>query len=296
MIKLKKILTIVLGLAAYAYIFYIIIIKQSLLRILFETTANEPIYLILALLSGFLMVLLQGYYLSKVFKLNGVKITLMKSTLIWLSTIPLGIVTFGLSGFGIIYYQAKKQSNSDKKAFAATVVYYAANLLINTLVSVVIAFSLIKEYSLYIVLLLFILVISFFLARKLLYHRFAKYFDVLVKSSKSLVKLSPFVLSTILANILIFIFTAMAFRVDLSVWRLIQIAVSGSILSIYSPTGSGVGVVEAGIVGIMHSFGISLDKAAIFSLVYRVFNLWLPALFGYAVILNSGIKRFRGNA
>jgi hypothetical protein len=84
----------------------------------------------------------------------------------------------------------------------------------------------------------------------------------------------------------------LAFRVDISLGRLIAGQSIAHMFLIVSPTPAGIGFVEGIMALALRSMGVPLGDATVVTLAYRAFSFWTPFFFGMAMLRSlQGAKK-----
>ena len=237
-----------------------------------------------------------------------------------MATVPLGIISFGLGGAALIYSKARQCKLSSSLAAVATLLYYAFYIFTNLILLVFSAF-LGQFYSNHpfpylntILLTMTLIIIGIALltlhrrARSRMLSLIFKLFPVLPTegptespplkiffSSKGLmILLASFLIS--LTNLIIFQSVFLSYGVKMHPVILLQNYVMSEVLTIFSPSGGGIGVVETGLVGLLKASSLNFTQAGLITFTFRLINFWLVTIVGYFVLLNFGIQYFRNNS
>jgi uncharacterized protein (TIRG00374 family) len=85
-------------------------------------------------------------------------------------------------------------------------------------------------------------------------------------------------------NLLIFILTFYTFHIAQNFTAMLRNFSLTEILTMFSPTGGGLGFVELGLTGILTLTGLSTGQASLVVVTYRLVSFWLPALLGFVFL------------
>lgn len=314
--KEKPFLTLVFGLIIYGLLFYFLYRKSDIASWCALWHQTKPALLALSLVFGAGLILSQGFYLKKIFELFGAPISLKEATILWLATVPLGVISLGLGGAVLIYNKARQYKLSSFLAAVATLLHYVFHAFTNLILLVFSAFfgQFYSRHSFpYLNTILLAMTLIIVCIALLALHRRArsrmlslifKWFSVLptdrptkllslkiVSSSKGLaVLLASFLTS--LTNLIIFQLVLLSYGVKMHPVVLLQNYVMSEVLAIFSPSGGGVGVVEVGLVGFLKASGLNFTQAGLVTFTFRLINFWLAAIVGYFVLLSFGIQIF----
>lgn len=308
-------LTLVLGVAAYCFFFYILFIRSDFKEIKNIFSQSNPFYLFLAFLASVLMIFGQGFFLKKVFDIYKVKITFQEALRTWLMTVPLGAVTAGLSGPAIIFYKLKRKKIPIHLSTIIIISYYIFYLVPNILyilITGLASFSpkiivnpIVLIGSLIFIIIAFI-IFFFLLNRKgrgfllTIVRRFApKYLPdkndqaFLSLSAKSILEAVGASSLEVFSALLIFVFCLGVVGSGIKILLVLQGFAAMQILAIFSPTGGGLGIVEIGLTGFMKLGGLNISQASLFVIAFRFFEFWIPVILGWLLISHRGLGYFR---
>lgn len=313
--------TLILGLAAYTFLFYQLFLKTDL-NFIVNTLRQAAWYiLLLGVFFAVFMILAQGFFLRKIFKLYRIDLSLKEAVETWLITVPLGAATLGLSGPAVIFYKAQRKGASHSLAVIITSLYLILYSVSSILFALLIGGSAFFKEALsrpsYRLLIIFLIIFVCLLFLFLLHRpsRFAllklvkKIFPKIVPQGEEekLVDLSPAgVFSIILSGFLIvffiliiFILSFAAFKIDISLFSLLKNFAFTQLLTLFSPSGGGLGFVEFGLAGSLKITGLTINQASLIVIVFRAISFWLPAILGWLFFSFRGyevIKKMKGEA
>lgn len=309
-------LTLIFGLAAYGFLFYELIIRAKLGEITHSVSQLHWYYLLFGLFLGFLMIAVQGFFLKKIFALYQVELSLKEAIETWLYTVPTGAVTAGLSGMAIIFYKARRQKVSNEFATLITATYFifysVSSLLFIFLISGSAYYQdFIRGHSFRIVDILFailaILLIIFLFHRpsrikvvNLLSRLLPKFFPrgekekIICLSNEDVLKIILYGFLICLSNLAIFALSFVVLRIAVGPFDLFKNFAFFQLISMFSPSGGGLGFVELGLAGSLKLTGLGLTAASAAIVSFRAINFWLPALLGWLAISLKGVDYIKG--
>lgn len=275
---IKKILTISVGSAAYIFLFYHIFTKQNILNShLISLTNINFLNVSLFLIIWLIYIGTQGWYLKKVFDRWNIPIDFVTSIEIWLASVALGLVSFGVGGIVYIFYQSKKRFNSLDSRLPSkfTFSYYAGyigGVLLFLIFTFLFYFS--STYLKFLIVLIILLVFIFS-----------------INWRKKGFLLAFYALPSVILNLALFIFSFHILKLQLSFLQYILSYDINIILSVVSPSSGGLGFVELGLLKYLEYSRLSTGQASLATLVYRLISLWLTALLGYGALIYMGLKK-----
>lgn len=308
-------ITLILGVAAYCFFFYILFIKSDLKEIKNIFSQSDPFFLFFALIATILMILGQGFFLKKVFDIYKIKIPLSEAIRTWLMTVPLGAVTAGLSGPAIIFYKLQRKKVPIHLSTIVIISYYIFYLVPNILfilIAGIASFSprFIVDPTVLIGSIIFLIITGFILFL-LLSEKGRAWLLAIIKrltpkylpseDNKAFLSLAPkSILEAVGASslevitaILIFIFCLIAVGAGFKILTVLQGFAAMQVLAIFSPTGGGLGIVEIGLTGFMKLSGLNINQATLFVIAFRFFEFWIPVILGWLLISHRGLDYFR---
>ncbi|MCX6811246.1 MAG: lysylphosphatidylglycerol synthase transmembrane domain-containing protein [Candidatus Berkelbacteria bacterium] len=308
--------TLIFGLLAYGFLFYELFFKTDIGSITRTVGQIRWYYIAFGLILGILMIILQGSFLRNIFALYKIPLSFKEAIWTWLYTVPLGAVTAGLSGPAIIFYKARRKNISFEFATLITATYFifytASSLLFIFLIS---GSSFYRDIisrpswrTLDLILLLLAIILIFILFHRPsrtkvigLIGRIAPKFFPKGESEKIIglanIDVLKIVLSGILIsliNLAIFTLSFAALKIDLTPFALFKNFAFFMILSMFSPSGGGLGFVELGLAGSLKLTGLTIGAASVIIVSFRLINFWLPAILGWLAISVKGIHYIRG--
>src|SRR4030042_4639520 len=125
--RLSFIVSLVLALAVYSYLFYQLFVKTDIKEVL-ETVAHLRFYyLLFGIVLSLLLMAVQGLFIVEIFKLYKIKMALKEGISTWLLTIPVGAVTAGLGGVAVLFYKARRKGCSSQFSAVITISYFVFN-------------------------------------------------------------------------------------------------------------------------------------------------------------------------
>jgi phosphatidylglycerol lysyltransferase len=308
-------ITLILGVAAYCFFFYILFIKSDLKEIKNIFSQSDPFYLFFAFLASIFMILGQGFFLKKIFDIYKVKIPFDEAVRTWLMTVPLGAVTAGLSGPAIIFYKLQRKKVPIHLSTIVIISYYIFYLVPNILFILIagiasfspqfiinptvligsIIFIIIAGIILFLLLSqkgrALVLMIVRRVAPKYLPDKNGKEF--LTLSSKSILEAIGASALEVVTAILIFVFCLVAIGAGLKILTILQGFAAMQVLAIFSPSGGGLGIVEIGLTGFMKLNGLNISQATLFVIAFRFFEFWIPAILGWIIFSHRGFGYFQ---
>ena len=274
---LRKVLTVVLGGGGYALLFYQLLAKEHIAWSEVSSLAVvTPLNVVLAVLVWVAYIASQGLYLKQVFASWKIPLSNREAVEIWLSTVASGLITFGISGFVIIFYEAKKRLGSLSNAQYSRLVagYYVGYIL-----------------AIVIVLLLTLAITPMGAALQILFLSIAILLAILPIIWKQIAWLGPlWALPAVLLNFGLLLVSLLFFNIHLSFMDSLKAYDVTIVLSSISPSSGGVGVVEVGLLKYLQFSGLSSVAAPLVTLAYRLISFWLTALVGYFVALAMGLR------
>ena len=308
-------ITIIFGLIGYGFLFYALFYKTDIGYIAQTLNQIKWYYIFFGLLLGLLLIVIQGFFLKNIFALYKIKLTLVESIWTWLYTVPTGAVTAGLSGPAIIFYKARRKNISFEFATLITATYFifytASALLFIFLISGSSFYHDFMEKPSYRFLDIFLLLLAILLLI-FLFHRPSRIFIVNLFSkitpkffpkgeSKKIIGLSNQAIFRIiisgflicLTNLSIFALSFAVLRIGISPFALFKNFAFYQIVSMFSPSGSGLGFVELGLAGSLGLTGIDIGRASVVIVSFRAINFWFPAILGWLAISFKGIDYLR---
>lgn len=305
----RVLLTVLVGGAAYIFIFYQLFHKTNFWQFREILEKASFYWLVVGLAVSFLMIFLQGYFLKRVFDLYNLKISLKDAIITWLITIPTGLVTFGMSGTAIIFYQAKKRGASNQLATIIVATYFGLYILANVLFMLAIGGPFIislAEVNIFYVLLMVgaAAIFSYFIVtkrgRELFFGFGEKYLprifgriekkELLSLEEKKVFSVLLSAMSTICANLIIFATACFLFKLDIGFLEVIKSFIVAGLVSIFSPSGGGVGFVELATAGYLQYLGVKAGQSGMIVIAYRLFNYWLPVVLGLVFLSLKSYK------
>lgn len=309
--RLSFVISVILVLAVYSYLFYQLFFKTDI-REVFETVSHLRFFYLLAgvALSG-LLIATQGLFIVEIFKLYKIKMSLKEGIETWFLTVPTGAVTAGLGGVAVLFYKARRKGCSSQFAAVITISYFVLNfsaILIFSLLfggSAFIETAIKNNYSIIISSCLVFLAIIFCLLlfnrriREKIFHYVRRFFPKFLPREETdkinelensqIADIFLYVFFAFLANFVIFAFSLYVFRTNLGFVSVLKNFSMAQAVSIISPSGSGLGFVELGMLGSLRFSGVAIHEAGAITIVYRLFNFWLPAIFGWGILSLRGM-------
>lgn len=308
-----KILFIV-GLIVYIGFFWYFLRKLNFNDLIMVIREGNLFYLFLAGISGLAMIFIQATLLKAVFNLYEIKLSIKESIGLWLMAVSSGAFTGGITGPAIYFYKAQKAKDT-KTATKVTATFMMFYLLPNLLFVLIAGYLLLptnylisqsKNYLLNNLNIIYFVVIALLIVAAILviskakahndpknifwrklhdfFSQFDRSFFTVITPSKAVYL---FLISTIeiFFAFLIFRFALSAFSIDLSLAGSLKNFVIFEILSLFSPSGSGLGFVEIGLTGSLIITGLTSTEAFLTVLAYRLFNFWMPFVLGGIVMI-----------
>jgi uncharacterized membrane protein YbhN (UPF0104 family) len=314
--KKRFLLTMILGLVFYLGLFYFLFAHLDLKSWLLIKKELKPLFFPLLFLSGMGLIGAQGFYLKKVLQIFEIQVPWRETVLLWVMTVPLSLASFGLGGAAFLYHQIQPKAHSLSRAVMAVLWYYLFYLLVNLSLLLLIIFlgpayanrPFFQLNNLILLLFLLFLVFILFWVRPSVRDRlfglvtrflstkpvkYSNWVDSVrvVWSQKGLIALSASLMVTV-CNLFVFWLVFLAYSITVHPMVLFGNYLLSEFLAIFSPTGGGVGLVEAGLVGSLKISGLTLAQASLVTLAFRVFSFWIPVFVGYLVLLHFGFRRF----
>lgn len=313
--RLSTIISVVLVLAVYSYLFYQLFFKTDIKEVFAIVAHLRFVYLLIGISLGGLFAITQGLLITEVFKLYQIKLSLWEGISTWLMSVPAGAVTAGFGGIAVLVYKARRKGCTNQ--FAAVIVitylvlYFSANLIYCLLFggSALVQTAIKNNYSLILSLLFVSLAVLFcilFFNRKIresLFHLIRKFFPKFLPKEETdridelknsqIADIFLYVFFVFLANFIIFAFSLTIFGANLDFMAILKDFSITQAVSIISPSGSGLGFTEIGMLGSLKYSGIQIQEAGAITIAFRLFNFWLPAILGWVLISKRGFGYFR---
>src|SRR3989344_3416975 len=277
--RLSFIISIILAVAVYSYLFYQLFFKTDIKEV-FETVSHlRFFYLLIGIFLSGLLAAAQGLFIVEIFKLYKVKMSLWEGVSTWLITIPTGAVTAGLGGVAVLFYKARRKGCSSQFSAVITISYFVLNfsaILIFSLLfggSAFIETALQNNYSIIISSCLVFLAFVFCLLtfnrkiRENIFHYVRRFFPKFLPREETdkidelensqIADIFLYIFFVFLANFVIFAFSLYIFRTNLGFVSVMKNFSIAQAVSIISPSGSGLGFVELGMLGSLRYSGVS---------------------------------------
>ena len=279
---IKKILTMIVGGAAYAILFYHLFTRENIKTIhLISQTKINFINLFLIAFVWFFYTVSQGLYLKKVFQRWKISVSILNAIKIWLAAVAIGLVTFGVGGIAVIFYESKnlfKRQNSGNKLPAKLVLSYYIGYVSAILLFII--FSLvfiIPDFYLKIAIFLIVLfvVVLFLIWQKL------KWLALF------------YALPVIIMNFMLFVLSFHLIDLHPHLLDYLKTYNLNIILNVFSPSSGGLGFVEIGLLKYLEYIGFSVMQASLVTILYRLISLWFTAFIGYMIVISLGITKVK---
>lgn len=313
--RLSTIISIILFLAVYSYLFYQLFFKTDIKEAFAIIAHLRFSYFLIGIFLSGLFAVTQGLLITEIFKLYQIKLSLKEGISTWLMTVPAGAVTAGFGGIAVLLYKARRKGCTNQFAAVITISYlvlvFSATLIYCLLFggSALIQTAIKNNYSIIFSLLFIFLAILFSILlfnrkiRESIFHYVRRFFpNFLPKEETSKINelknsqiadIFLYVLFVFLANFVIFAFSLFVFRTDLGFMATLKDFSITQAVSIISPSGSGLGFTELGMLGSLKYSNVPIHEAGAITIVFRLFNFWLPAILGWLLISHYGLGYFR---